>query len=103
MPKAEAPGHVGRAHEIEPQELVDRVHRRGLGHRGRGRRQLGLERIARDRRSFEHEARGVRQQRELLAERRGDASTGRRSPAATLVGGRRRPAARSSDRASCSR
>ncbi len=56
VPEAEASRHVGGANEIELQELVDRVHRRRLGRRGRGRRQLGLERIARHRRSFEHEA-----------------------------------------------
>ena len=33
MPEAEAPRHVGGANEIEPQELVDRVHRRRLGRR----------------------------------------------------------------------
>ncbi len=70
--EAEASRHVGGANEIELQELVDCVHRRRLRGRGRGGRQFGLEWIARHRRSFEHEASAVRQQRELLAQRGGD-------------------------------
>ena len=58
--EAEASGHVGGANQIELQELVDRVHRRRLRCGGRGGRQLGLERIARHRRSFEHESSPVR-------------------------------------------
>ena len=72
MPEAEAPGHVGRVNEIEPQEFIDRVHRRSLGRGGRGRRQLGLERVARHRRAFEHQARVLGQQRELFGQRGGD-------------------------------
>ena len=70
--EAEASGHVGRANEIELQELVDCVHRRRLRGGGRGGRQFGLEWIARHRRSLEHEASAVRQQRELFAQRGGD-------------------------------
>ena len=72
MSEAKAAGHVGGANEIELQELVDGVHRRRLRHGGRGRRQFGLEWIARHRRSFEHEASAVGQQRELFAQRGGD-------------------------------
>ena len=68
MPEAKAPRHIGCANEIELQEFVDRVHRRGLG-RGRRRRcELRLERVAGDRRSFEHDACSVREQRELLGQ-----------------------------------
>ena len=49
----EAPRHVGRADEIDVQELVDRVHRRGLGDGGCGSRQVQLEGIAGHRRSLE--------------------------------------------------
>ncbi len=72
VPEAEAPGHVGAAHEIKLQEFVDCVRRRRLRRGGRGRRQLGLEGIARHRGSFEDEASAVRQQPELLAQRGGD-------------------------------
>ena len=72
MPKTEASGHVGCANQIEFQQLVDRLHHGGLRHLGRGRGQLRLERIACHRRSFQHETFGVRQERELLCERRGD-------------------------------
>ena len=70
VPEAEASRDIGRANEIEPQELVDRVHRRSLGGRRRGRRQHGSE----DRPPlppFEHEA-CPRQQCQLLAQRGGD-------------------------------
>ena len=58
MPEAEAARHVGRAEEIEPQQLVDRLHHLGSRHRGRGRGQLGLERVARHRRSLQREPSG---------------------------------------------
>ena len=57
MAEAEAARHVGRAHEVEPQQLVERGDRRCVGHAGRGRRELGVERVAGDRRALEHEAR----------------------------------------------
>ena len=72
MAEAEASRDVGGANEVEPQELVDGVHRRSLGPRGRGRGKLELERIARHRGSFEHEAPFVGQEAELLAQRGGD-------------------------------
>ncbi len=56
MAEAEASGHVGRSNEIDVQELVEGVHRLGLGYADCGCRQFGLEWIACHRRSFEHEA-----------------------------------------------
>ena len=72
VPEAEPPRHIRLADEIELQELVDGVHRRVLGRPRRGRGQLGLERVARHRRAFEHRARRLGQQRELLGQRSGD-------------------------------
>ena len=102
MAEPEAPRDVGDADEVELQELVDGVHRRSLGHVRRGGGQLGLERIARHRGSFEHQA--------AVSDSRPSSSV---SEAATADGHpdvgparrrrRGRPARRSSDRASCSR
>jgi hypothetical protein len=72
MPKTEPSRHVHRAKEIDVQQLVDDVHHQPLGHPGRGRGELGLERIARHCRSFQEEAFVVRQERELLDECRGN-------------------------------
>jgi hypothetical protein len=77
MPKAKASGHVGCAKEIDFQQLVDGLHHRRLGHPGRGRGELRLERIARHRRSFQQKTFGVGELRELLCECRSD---GRRNP-----------------------
>jgi hypothetical protein len=71
MPEPEASWHVRSPHEIEPEKLVDRVHGLGLGRRGRGCGQLGLEGIAGDRRPFEDEPGRAREKRQLLRERRG--------------------------------
>ncbi len=72
MAEAEATGHVGASDEVEPQERVDCVHHGGLGDLCRGRCQLELEGIARDCRSFQHEAARAREYRELLGDRRGN-------------------------------
>ena len=48
--EAEAPGHRGWAHQVEPDQLVEEVERLGFLHPGGGGRQLGLERLARHRR-----------------------------------------------------
>ena len=72
MPKTEAPRDVGGPDEIETQQLVQGLDRRRLGNGGGSRGQLGLEGIARHRRTLEHEARVVRQQAELLEQRRHD-------------------------------
>jgi hypothetical protein len=53
-------------------QLVDGVHRRRLGCGGGRGCQLWLERIARHRGSFEHEAPGLGQQCELFGQRGGD-------------------------------
>ena len=60
MAEAEAAGHVGVADEIELQKLVDCVHRLSLGRIGCRGGQLGLEWIARNRRSSQHAACAVR-------------------------------------------
>jgi hypothetical protein len=72
MPEPESPRHLRLPDEIELQELVDGVHRRRLGRRSRHGSQLGLERIARHRCAFEHQARRPREHRELLGQRSGD-------------------------------
>ena len=94
MPEAEAPRDVGRAREAELEELVERLHGRGLVRTGRGGGEVGLERVAGDGRAAQHLP-GLRgQERELLRERgdhrRGDAD-GLQRPAA---GHRRRGGAR---------
>jgi hypothetical protein len=72
MPKAEAPGHVRRAKKIASQQFVDRLHHGRLRHSGRCCRDLGFERIARHRRSFQYESFGVGQPRKFLCKCRGD-------------------------------
>jgi hypothetical protein len=72
MPKTEASGDVGCANQIESQQLVDCLHHGGLRHLGRGCGELRLERIACHRRSLQHETFGIRQECELLRERRHD-------------------------------
>ena len=90
MTKAEPPGHVGRTQEIDAQQLVDDVHHRRLGHPARGRGELAVERIACHRRSFQHEALRVGQQRELLRQRRRDRRRDADRRALRLVEHRRR-------------
>ena len=79
VPEAETPWHVGGAEKIESQELVDGLHHRPLGQLGRCGRQLGLEGVSCHRRPFQDEARAIRQQRELVADRCCRRSTGLRS------------------------
>ena len=83
VPEAEAARHVGRAHEVAAQQLVERVIAAGSAHAGRGRSELGLERVARDRGAPQHAAGAVGQQRRAPR-------PGRRRPPA----GPRRPPAR---------
>ena len=45
VPKAESAGHIGRAHEIETQQIVECLERGLLTRRGGRRRKLGLERV----------------------------------------------------------
>ena len=66
------------ADEIEPKQLVQGIQHIGLGDPGGCGSELGIERIARDRRTFQDEPRPFRQQRELLPERRGHACHGLR-------------------------
>jgi len=70
--KAKPSRHVRLAHEVELKELVECLDCRCLGPRGRARRQFGLEGVARDRGSLQHDARAVRQQGELLGQCGGD-------------------------------
>src|SRR6266508_2283855 len=72
MPEAKPTGHVGLANEVEPQQLVQGLERRSLGGRRGGRRELGFERVAGDRRALEHEAGAVREDGELLSQRGGN-------------------------------
>ncbi len=77
MAEAEPSRDVGRAEEIDPEQLVERLHDGRLGQRGRRRRELRLERVTGHRRPFEHETLRVGQQGELFRKSRGDA---RRNP-----------------------
>ena len=72
VPEAEAARDVGVADEVAAQELVERVDRVPLGHRGGDRGQLGLERVARDRGAREHLTGAVGELRDLARERRRD-------------------------------
>ena len=71
MAEAEAARDVGGAHQVHPQQLVERVQRGVLVHAGGGAGELGDERVARDRRALQQPPRAVAEQRELLAQRRG--------------------------------
>ena len=73
MAEAEPSRDVGRAEEIDPEQLVERLHDGRLGQRGRRRRELRLERVTGHRRPFEHETLRVGQQGELFRKSRGDA------------------------------
>ena len=70
MPESEPPGDVRLAHEVESQQLVKRVERRRLASPRRRRGQLGIERIAGHRGTLEHATCPVREQGELLRQRR---------------------------------
>ena len=69
--EAEPTRHVGHPHQVAAQQLVKRLDRRRLRYAGRGRREVGLERVTRHRRTLEHQPRPVREHRELLRQRRG--------------------------------
>jgi hypothetical protein len=70
--EAEAARHVGRAHEVAREQLVEGGERVALGHAGGGRRQLGLERVAGHGGTLEHAAGAVAEQRQLVGQRGGD-------------------------------
>ena len=58
------------ADEVAPEQLVERLHRRGLGQRGSGRCQVRLEWVAGHGGSLQHPASAAREQRELLRQGR---------------------------------
>ena len=69
MAEAEPARDVGGADEIATLEIVERVDRARLFQAGGGSRELGLERVARDRRALERLAGVAREQRELGGQR----------------------------------
>ncbi len=71
VPEAEAARNIGGPDEIASQQLIERLDCGHLGHPRRGRDQLWLERITRNRSSFQHSTSPVGQQRELLGQRGG--------------------------------
>ena len=66
--EAETTRNVGMAHEVAAQQLVERRERGRLRDCRRRGYQLGLERVARDGRALQYEARAVREQAELLGQ-----------------------------------
>ena len=68
VPETEPARNIRWPDEIDAEKLIDGVDRGGVVDRGRGSRQLGLERVARHRRTLEHAARAVREQAELLGQ-----------------------------------
>ena len=71
MAETEAPRDVRVAHEVEPEQLVERVERRRLGQLRCGRDELRIERVAGDGRALEHPPCLSGEQSELLGERCG--------------------------------
>jgi hypothetical protein len=72
VPEAKAARDVGAAQEIRAQELVERLSGGPVIGTGGGRSELRLERVSGHGGAFEQAPRGLRQQRQLLRERRGD-------------------------------
>ena len=89
--EAEAPRDVGRAHEAEVEQLVERLHRRGVVRAGRGGGEVGLERVAGDGRAAQHPAGVGGQEPELLGQR-GDHRGGHADGLQRRSGVRRPPA-----------
>ncbi len=87
--EAKTAGHVGVAHKVALEELVERVHGRRLRAARGGGGELGLERVTRHGRTLQDPASRIREQRELLGQRGGHGprhlDPGHRDPA----GGRR--------------
>jgi hypothetical protein len=54
VPESEPPGHLGWAHQIDAQQVVEAPDRRRLGHRCAGSRKVEVEGITGDRRTFQH-------------------------------------------------
>ena len=91
VPEAKAARHICGTDEIAAQELVERLDTRRRVDARRRRHQLGLERVAGHRRSFEHPARLPGEQRELLGERRGHRGRHLDAPDGRARGQRRSP------------
>ena len=72
MPEAEAPRHIGLAHQIDAQKLVQCAECLRIPRPGGCGSKLGIEGIARDGCPLEHEAGLGREQAELLRDRRSD-------------------------------
>jgi hypothetical protein len=72
VPEAEASGHLGLANEVDPQQLVQSLEHRRLGDRSGSGRKLGLERVSGYGCPLQHQACAVRQENELLRQRRGN-------------------------------
>ena len=72
MAEAETTRDVGRSHKIAAQQLVECRERGGFRDCRRCGYQLGLERVARDGRTLQYEARAIREQAELLGQCRDD-------------------------------
>jgi hypothetical protein len=99
--EAKPPRHLGGAHQIASQQLVQRLERVVLGHPRRCGPHLGLERVTRDRGSFQHAPCAFGEQRELLGQRCCDAP-GHLDPESDTLPAPR-PSERSDARASCLR
>ena len=88
--EAEAARHVGGPDEAEREQLVDRLHRRRLVDARGGGGELGLERVARDRRALAAAVRvGRREQRELLRSSAAATARGHADAASRRRAGRR--------------
>ena len=87
MPEGEPPRHVGRPDEVALEQVVERVERRVGVELRHGPREIGLERLARDRRGVDQPPRVGLERRQLLDERGGDRG---RDPAAVRGAGVRR-------------
>jgi hypothetical protein len=71
VPEAKAPGHVGRPHRVEPQQLVERVENRRLRPVRRSRHELRIEGVAGHCGAFEHTSCVRGDESKLLRQRRG--------------------------------
>ena len=92
VPEAEAPRDVGGAHKAEVEELIERLHGRGIVRAGRGGGEIGLERVTRDGRAAQHPASVGGQEPELLGQR-GDHRRGHADGLQRRSGVRRPPSA----------
>ena len=70
MAEAKSPRDIRRPDHIQREQLVERIDRRRLRHTRRRAGQVGIERVTGDRCALQHATRTVREQGELLRERR---------------------------------